>query len=174
MEPRIFLSGTTPSFHADINFQPASSPVPSGYLVDSGAKYGAHSGGYSYGWSTDLSADTRVRHSKLSPDEPHDTLIAFQTPTVATWQIAVPNGTYNIDIVSGDPSFTDSTDKINVEGMLLINGKPTSSKLWLEGTGQVTVSDGKLTVSSASARLTTRSTTSRSIWFRQRHRHRRR
>ena len=34
------------------------------------------------------------------------------------WEIAVPNGSYQVHIVSGDPSYTDSVDKINVEGVL--------------------------------------------------------
>jgi len=39
--------------------------------------------------------------------------------------------------------------KINVEGVLTVNGTPTSATHWIEGTQTVTVNDGKLTVSGA-------------------------
>jgi hypothetical protein len=48
-------------FNADINFQPAAVGPPAGYLVDSGATYGARDNGFEYGWSCDLTADTRDR-----------------------------------------------------------------------------------------------------------------
>ena len=58
---------------------------------------------------------------------------------VMVWQLAVPNGTYTVDIVSGDATATDSNFRINVENTLVVNGKPSSSKLWVEGTKTITV-----------------------------------
>jgi N-acetylneuraminic acid mutarotase len=66
-----------------------------------------------------------------------------------SWNIAVPNGTYTVRVVSGDAGFTDSIFKINVEGVLTVNGTPSKSNFWVEGTKVVTVSDGNLTVSNA-------------------------
>src|SRR5207247_9275768 len=65
------------------------------------------------------------------------------------WEIAVPNGTYNVFLVSGDSDFYDSVFRINVEGVLTVSGTPNSGTHWFSGTKTVTVSDGRLTVSNA-------------------------
>jgi hypothetical protein len=67
----------------------------------------------------------------------------------AVWEIAVPNGTYSVHLAAGDPAFFDSVYRINVEGVLAINGTPTSATRWVENTVTVTVTDGRLTVSNA-------------------------
>jgi hypothetical protein len=64
----------------------------------------------------------------------------------ATWEIAVPNGTYRVRIVAGDPSYWDSVHRISAEGVLVVNGTPTTSNRWVEGTATVAVSDGRLTI----------------------------
>src|SRR4051812_3383763 len=149
LESRTLMPGEG-DFHADINFQPAAAPVPDGYLVDAGDKFGDRGNGYTYGWSATNTANTRDRNAALSPDQLHDTLIHMQKSGTFTWELAVPNGTYSVDLVSGDATAIDSTYKINVEGKLLVDGKPSAATHWLEGTGQIEVSDGKLSVSNAS------------------------
>ncbi len=134
------------TFSAKINFQPASSTVPAGYLVDSGLAYGARGDGLTYGWSSNISANARDRNLALSPDQRYDTLEQF---TTQKWEIAVPNGTYSVHIVSGDPGYIDSVYKINAENVTIISGTPTSGQHWFDATANVTVSDGKLTISSA-------------------------
>jgi RHS repeat-associated protein len=66
-----------------------------------------------------------------------------------TWEVAVPNGVYTVRLVAGDPSYYDSVYRIDVEGVRAVDGTPTSTTRWLEGTVVVTVSDGRLTVSNA-------------------------
>jgi hypothetical protein len=71
----------------------------------------------------------------------------------------VPNGTYSVHLISGDPSNIDSVYKIDVGGtlsggtvtggVLAINGTPTSSTRWFENTVMVTVTTGVLCVSNA-------------------------
>src|SRR5260370_11105959 len=68
----------------------------------------------------------------------------------ASWQIAVPNGTYTVHLVSGDPSCINSVYKVNVNGVLTVNGTPTSSNRWFEGTVSITVTNGFITVTNAS------------------------
>lgn len=131
-----------------VNFQPASSPVPGGYLVDSGAAFGSRGSGFSYGWNA-TNNHTRERNSSRSPDQRYDTLNHMQKSGSASWQLAVPNGTYTVRIVSGDAQHIDSTYRINVEGVLAINGKPTTSARWIDRTVTVTVSDGRLTITNA-------------------------
>jgi probable HAF family extracellular repeat protein len=140
----------TPVYAANINFGPAGSPVPAGYQLDSGAVYGARTGGGSYGWNADNSANTRDRNSAASPDQRYDTLVHLQKPGGATtWEIAVPNGRYTVHAVSGDPVNTDSTYRISVEGVLTVSGTPTAGQHWVEGTALVTVADGRLTITNA-------------------------
>jgi hypothetical protein len=135
-----------------INFQLASAPVPAGYLSDGGLVYGARGNGQTYGWNSDNTGQAKDRDSSRSPDQAHDTLTHLQRPANpnASWEIALPNGSYDIRIVSGDPSYYDSVYRIAAEGVLVVNGTPTSLSRWVEGRATVTVSDGRLTLTSAS------------------------
>ena len=63
------------------------------------------------------------------------------------WQIAVPDGTYLVHLVAGDPDHTDSVYRLDVQGTLAVSGKPTTSHHWFEGSVIVTVTNGKLIVS---------------------------
>ncbi|MEJ7711856.1 MAG: DNRLRE domain-containing protein [Pyrinomonadaceae bacterium] len=137
---------TGEGWNAKVNFQPAGATVPSGYLADAGAIYGERGGGYAYGWSADASANTRDRNSSNSPDQRFDTLIFMQKYGAHTWEMAVPNGTYQVKVVSGDPSYYNYNYRINVEGVLVVDGTSTSTVRWIEGTQVVTVTDGRLTV----------------------------
>jgi len=138
----------TAAFVLKINFQPSSSPVPAGYLVDGGAVFGSRGNGYSYGWNIDNTSFVRDRNSSRSPDQRYDTLNHLQKAGGArTWEITVPNGTYNVFAVAGDPDYIDSVFRLNVEGVLTVSGTPTSATHWFSGSNSVTVSDGRLTVS---------------------------
>ena len=140
----------TPVFSATVNFEPSGSAVPTGYAADTGAAYGARAGGLTYGWNIDNAVNTRDRNSATSPDQRYDTLIHMQRSGSATvWEMAVPNGTYTVHVVSGDPDNTDSVYKIAVEGVLTVSGTPTAAAHWVEGTSRVTVSDGRLTITNA-------------------------
>lgn len=139
----------TGQFGARFNFQPALSPVPAGYIRDTGAVYGTRNG-YSYGWNGDNTANTRDRNAPNSPDQRYDTLIHLQKDGGNfSWELAVPNGVYHVRLVAGDPSFFDSVYKINVEGVLAVDATPNAGALWFERTVDVTVNDGRLTISNA-------------------------
>lgn len=87
-----------------------------------------------------------------SPDQRYDTLTHLQKPQNlnASWELAVPNGTYRVRAVSGDPSNVDGTYRLNAEGATVVSGTPTSAQRWIEGTVTVSVTDGRLTVSNGS------------------------
>ena len=104
--------------------------------------------GFSYGWNA-TNNQTRDRNSTRSADQRFDTLNHMQKGGSASWQIAVPNGSYTVRIVAGDADHIDSTFRINVESVLAINGKPTSSARWIDRTVTVTVADGRLTIANA-------------------------
>jgi hypothetical protein len=134
-----------------INFQPASAPVPAGYLVDGGLLYGARGNGQTYGWNAVNTGQARDRNSTLSPDQAYDTLNHMQkaeNPN-AIWEIALPNGTYDVRMVSGDAGYFDSVFRIAAEGVLTVSGTPTSGSRWVEGTATVNVADGRLTLTNA-------------------------
>ncbi len=137
---------------AKINFQPANAPIPQGYLADTGATFGNRGNGFSYGWDADNSNSTADRNASNSPDQRFDTLTHTQRFGRRKWEIAVPNGMYRVRLVAGDPSFTNSRYRFDVENVLTVDGRPGSAlnSRWVEGTKVVTVSDGKLTVSNGS------------------------
>jgi probable HAF family extracellular repeat protein len=143
--PRAFL--LTPVFSAIVNFQPAGATTPVGYRADTGAVFGSRGGGMTFGWNVANGANTRDRNAALSPDQRYDTLTHMQKPGGGTrWEIAVPNGLYLVHAVAGDPVATDSTFRITVEGVLAVSGTPSASRHWIEGTVQVNVTDGRITV----------------------------
>jgi hypothetical protein len=67
-----------------------------------------------------------------------------------TWEIGVPNGSYNVRIVAGDPTAIDSVYRITAEGVLVVSGTPSGSTKWFEGRARVTVNDGRLTIANGS------------------------
>jgi PA14 domain-containing protein/putative Ig domain-containing protein len=134
-----------------INFQTPSAAVSPGYLKDAGLVYGNRGNGQSYGWNADNTAQMRDRNAANSPDQRYDTLAYMQRPgnPDASWELAVPNGSYSVRIVAGDPSYFDSAFAIAAEGVLVVSGTTTSANRWLDGTATVTVADGRLTIRNA-------------------------
>jgi hypothetical protein len=149
--PSSRLSPQGAQFAARINFQPASAPVPPGYVADSGLVFGLRASGDRFGWNADNSAHTRDREAANSPDQRYDTLTHLQKPENpnATWEMAVPNGSYSVRLVAGDPLNIDSVYRLSVEGVLALSGTPTSSTRWIEATVNVSVTDGRLTIGNA-------------------------
>jgi N-acetylneuraminic acid mutarotase len=133
-----------------INFQPAGSSVPSGYLADTGATYANRGNGFTYGWNASASGATRDRNSSHAPDQRYDTIVHTQMYGTRTWEIAVPNGQYSVHLAAGDADYYGSVIKFNAEGVLVASGNQTSATPFIQGTKTVTVSDGKLTISNAS------------------------
>lgn len=137
MEARRLLS-----FAAHINFQPAGA-VPSGYVADTGSAYGNRGNGFTYGWNA-TDNNTRIRNSPLSPDLRYDTFDHMQKGGTYSWSIAVPNGTYQVHLVSGDATAIDSVYKLDINGSVALSGTPTSANHWVEGTIAVAVTNGKI------------------------------
>jgi hypothetical protein len=155
-------------FTAQVNFQPASVVAPQGYVVDSGLAFGKQTNGYTYGWTTDLSNYAVQRNNAASPDVRYDTAIMLVAG--GTWEIAVPNGMYDVKIVAGDGSSASgsssvssvssnssanlSAHKFSVEGVpttqtsiqALASASANTAAGWSEATVTVVVTDGRLTI----------------------------
>ena len=138
-----------PGTTVKINFQPSGAPIPLGYLPDTGQPFADRGNGQSYGWSGDNTTNTRDRNNPNSPDQQHDTLAYMQrTPLPdAVWEIGLPNGTYTVRLVAGDPSFFGNHMVIAAEGVVIVDGTTSSTNPWLDQTQTVTVNDGRLTIS---------------------------
>jgi N-acetylneuraminic acid mutarotase len=141
----------TDVFHQNVNFLPAedvSNPeyLPEGYLADTGAVFVDHDG-LEYGWSSDLSLQTRRRDGTSAPDGRYATHVQISNSDV--WEMTVPNGTYKVRLVAGDAAYTNSVFKFDVEGTLAMDARPAGKSFWVERSVTVTVEDGKLTIGSA-------------------------
>jgi hypothetical protein len=133
-------------FAAAINFQPAGSAIPPGYVADSGAVSGVRSGGLVYGWNR-IVPETRERNDASAPDQRHDTLIHLQkTGSDPVWEIALPRGIYLVELVAGDPSFIDSHYRISAEGFTIVDAVPSSGARFAGGAAIIAVLDGRLTL----------------------------
>jgi len=121
-----------------INFQPSASAVPSGYEVDSGATYASRGNGLSYGWDTTA---TQTRDRGVESDQRYDTLNHVYTNT---WEIGLDNGTYDLWVVFGDPSFS-SDNTVDIEGTECTDSEDDFDEFNI----QVTVSDDRLTIEPA-------------------------
>ena len=163
----------------EVNFQSPPAPVPVGYVRDSGEAYGARSGanqgsGLSYGWvvpGTSTPLDLSVggstpgngRDRNLVADQRLDTLMHMQADDVTgsfngtaiegAWEIAVPNGTYDVTVAVGDPAVGSDPERhrINIEGFNVIahflpSGAAGAATRSMTATATLPVSDGRLTI----------------------------
>ena len=138
-----------------VNFQPLGGrvpvPVPAGYLPDNGGVFADHGNGYSYGWNRRNAKGGKDRNSLRSPDQRYDTFLMLRKPTArqGVWEIAVANGAYRVHVVSGDANAVRGVFRTNVEGTPVVGGNASTAARWVEGWADVTVADGRLSVSGA-------------------------
>ncbi|NJM42719.1 MAG: hypothetical protein HC853_19275 [Anaerolineae bacterium] len=132
-----------------INFQPINAPFFPGFLMDVGDAFANRGNGYGYGWSSHNATNTRDRNAGDAPDQRYDTFAFMQRGAARSWEIALPNGHYEVTIVAGDAITTNSIYKIAAEGVLVVDGVPTSNTRWLLGKAVVRITDGRLTIDNA-------------------------
>ncbi len=167
------------SFPYQINFQDEATTPPAGYLKDYGQAYGVKDGGLDYGWiqlsdgqPIDLTSPEngvgRNRGEYALIDVLQETLVHMQGNDVGSWtgnrsnegvwEIAVPNGWYEVSVSVGDPNqdgqISETPDHfIRAEGSTVIEVYDVNSGLpdgdparFTSGTVIVQVTDGKLTL----------------------------
>lgn len=144
----------------NINFQPEDSEVPEGYLPDSGLPYGKRASGWTYGWAPFGTNDIpclSTRELEREADQQYDTYITqcaqWLEQTVTRWEIGVKPGRYSVRLVAGNPETPEPPPsewtQVYVEGVPLLSEWRTASPgvKWVEGTANVAVADGRLTLS---------------------------
>jgi alpha-L-fucosidase 2 len=127
----------------------AASPVPDGFLVDAGKDFGPH-GSLSYGWK----AGTFRRLARKAYNDNH--LLAAQAVFMrdAAWQIALPNGLYEVAMCGGSPDDQMDTLPIQVQDVPYFTGLQCDRNIFLKQWHTVSVTDGMLTVSLDPKRVT--------------------
>jgi hypothetical protein len=129
-----------------INFQPADTAIPAGFSADNGLTFSSARG---YGWAK-RAREPRDRNNPASPNQSYDTMIHVDPDN--TWELRLPNGNYRITVCVGDPSFPDNDNAVKAEGTSIIsisNGHLSKSQLWIERSANISVADGRLTLSFA-------------------------
>jgi len=115
--PLQVLDNNLPALVYRINFQQSGTPVPAGYLADTGEPYGPKGGGLSYGWTTDVGGSMQSYTGSV----PGYTSAALGDVYVQdndinrTWEIAVPNGYYYAYVMAGHPA-QDCDTNVKLEG----------------------------------------------------------
>jgi hypothetical protein len=129
-----------------VNFQTAGVAPPPGYAADTGRVFAERAPGYTFGWSFDNTANARVRNNPQSPDARYDSFNQLPFGLGRKWEIAVPNGTYQVRVVTGDPDSANGNDGIWVEDRLTAGGRSSGVMRFFRTTGVVSVADGRLTL----------------------------
>ena len=138
-----------------VNFQTAGAPTPAGWAADTGAAFTTARG---YGWlvggtPTDRSSAGRLR-TLPAGDPLRQTFNIIQndvvgTLTNGTWEYALPNGEYAVEVSVGDADFTNSVHSVSVEGVNIISQfLPSVGNLFQAAGGIVSVNDNRLTMTS--------------------------
>lgn len=157
-------------FAATINFQPADDGPVEFTRADFGRPFALRGNALTYGWSRDLEADGDIieRNSQRDiiglrfggrigngpPDEDQNVDERFDSfarvDAGDEWSIQVPNGTYAVALVSGDPQFAGGAGSQRhvwtVNDQPTMDADPLADYPWGEGITYVEVTDGLITL----------------------------
>lgn len=132
---------------ADVNFQPWYVRRNPGAINDIGFPY-LRNGNLGYGWNHWKANDMVQRESKLATDAATSTFVEFDGHAGEddAWEMALPNGRYEVTIVAGDPGSTEGYFAFDLEGTAALRGQPTWKQRFVTSTTTVDVADGRLTL----------------------------
>ena len=102
----------SPEFPMSVNFQPSSSEIPPDFIKDDGSVFSSSRG---YGW--DVLVNSKERNAQV--EQTIDTFVQTANKTPVTWNCTLPNGTYYISMVMGDPRKKSGPHSLSLEGMQL-------------------------------------------------------
>ncbi len=140
-----------------IDFQTKGSRTAEGYLPDNGDEYGDRGNGFTYGWTPGNIGNARD-YGLLEPDTKLATINQFGAGVI--WEIAVPNGKYEVTVGIGDALYPDQ-----IKGKLILLAEDTvlfenrqvggewehvkpDGQTYVSKTATVDVKDGRLTLDS--------------------------
>lgn len=141
----LLFDGAAPVRTWQVNFQPPGMPIPAGFLADDGAVFAARDGDLAYGWSA-ANATTRLRNvAGVAPEL--DSLIHLGHYNDARWEIAMPNGAYEVVIDCGDPLYPEH-NHLCIEDLVIpdLDGPDAHDAI----TVQVNIQDGRLSLTASS------------------------
>ncbi|MEM9259718.1 MAG: hypothetical protein AAGA62_08730, partial [Bacteroidota bacterium] len=150
-----------------INFQDDSFDPPTGYLADEGDAYGDRGNGLTYGWINPADGTPLANLASARGDERGITNASSDSDKLLhslnmfdrinqnqerDWEIAIPNGTYFVELAAGDVGFFNSIHTIRAEGVTIIEDfDPDAVNYFEVGSATVEVLDGKLTLDDVGA-----------------------
>ncbi len=132
-------SALQPSFYRHINFQPDASAAPVGFSKDAGLPFSS-----ARGWGWDAPMGTRDR--ALLGDRVLDTLAHVDSGQPRTWEIEVPPDFYEVQLSVGDAQYPQGPHFVSVEGQPWLGDASTTAGQFLRLSGQLLVTDGRLTI----------------------------
>ncbi len=125
-------------FQARINFQTEDAPTPDGYVADYGLV--THTvDDMRFGWERDNS--DQARHRSRPDDIRYATMTHFRN---GAWSIDVPNGRFQITLVTGDPSHTDQVCHLLINDLRLEDTSGGNNFMTHEFT--LTVTNGQIVI----------------------------
>ncbi len=129
-----------PEFPIFVNFQPPSSDIPENFSKDDGDVFNSSRG---YGW--DILVSGTERNANVA--QTVDTFVQVSNKTPVTWNCALPDGTYYVSLVGGDPKRRRGPHSLSIEGMLVAENVKTNKGQYLTVIEYpVEVQDGKLSI----------------------------
>lgn len=102
-----------------VNFQPPTSPVPADFKKDDGSLF---ENGRGYGWSQVVNGYQR----NSGASQASNTFVSASNSQPSSWTMTLPNGTYFLTLVLGDPEQAQGPHWIAAEGLQLTKQVRTS------------------------------------------------
>ena len=129
-----------PEFPILVNFQPPSSDVPENFSKDDGDVFSSSRG---YGW--DILVNGKERDANVA--QTVDTFVQVSNRNPVTWNCSLPDGTYYVSLVGGDPKRRRGPHWLSIEGMSVAENIKTNKGQYLTVIEYpVEVQDGKLSI----------------------------
>ncbi len=135
--PDAELTTTTGSIR--INFTTTDSPLTDEFFNDTGR---VCNDPRKFGWQRDLSTSSRRR--KTLPENIRDTFVF--TRTRAVWELQIENGSWTVTACLGDAGYDQPGQRLNVEGVQLVDEESSAAGQFIEVSTTVDVTDGRLTL----------------------------
>ncbi len=132
-----------------LDFRPDAAGAPEGWLADTGTVFATH-GSQRCGWDRQRQAVDR----KYLDQPQWDTFVRMMpAATPGTWSIALPDGSYPVVVVMGDPESRNQTNTIRIAGVEIVDPTPAEAGAFGYEMGsfdaycvQANVTGGRLTI----------------------------